>query len=384
MRITLPFVVPLACLLGILVFPDQAAPLSAALVASIVTLGLAAPALFSATASPEASSPEASPAAAAERAASSVSKPVSSVSWAKSLWWAGVALEVAAVIWTFVSLGGLVIAPENAQSWSLHLGGAMLLVMFWTPLIVFIRPSDADSSTSQEVETGEEETQAFVPEAEKRLRTSVSSRGNRDAPGSQEAADRSLWEFGESGGDSFTSEDSPSMAARSADANQGDEAHQEIGPDTSEMWAAAWPDDDPETTATAAASTETAPADVSPTSANVSDARKQSDARRQSDAQKQEADEHAERRALWSFPDDEDNASAEQASASEATTSRELEAAQKAATAPWGDDNADQEEEMAWDILESILEEEESRSRSSDDDEGSWEPDEWPDFNYDV
>jgi hypothetical protein len=56
-----------------------------------------------------------------------------------------------------------------------------------------------------------------------------------------------------------------------------------------------------------------------------------------------------------------------------------MKAAQKAAAAEW--DTSDHDDEMAWDILESILEEEES---NSEDGGSSWEPDEWPDFNYDV
>ena len=58
-----------------------------------------------------------------------------------------------------------------------------------------------------------------------------------------------------------------------------------------------------------------------------------------------------------------------------------MKAAQKAAAAEW--DDTDHNDEMAWDILDSILEEDESKSRSSDGG-SSWEPDEWPDFNYDV
>ena len=371
MRIVLPFLVPLACLLGILVVPDKAVAFSAALLSSIITLGLAAPTLFSLS-DTSGDEPEAANASKdttpqlstslSPRAASSSRSP--RTSWGRHFWRAGIALEVAAIAWTFVSLGGLVIAPENAHSWSLHLGGSMLLMMFWTPLVVFIRPSDANTSVDDH--RFEEDTAPdFVSEEEQTLHSSVS--GQKQTEGN----DQSFWSYGETQGDSLSGEDASVDVAPRKRTDAKTQPTEDVktrrppSPDSGDAWAA-WPDEDPSFRD---------PSESAKESAGSAAAHERS-------RPDEDADDAESRRALWSFPEDDDH-TADRAPepSSNASPPREIQAAQKAAAAEWED--SDHNDEMAWDILDSILEEDESKSRSSDDG-GSWEPDEWPDFNYDV
>lgn len=378
MRIAFPFLVPLACLLGILVVPDQAVAFSAALLSSIITLGLAAPALFSSsetnTTAPQAkpsaaptttNAPQPQPSAAQPSAATApaVSSPQPARSWLRQLWWGGIALEVAAIAWTFVSLGGLVVAPENAHSWSLHLGGSMLMVMFWTPLVVFMRPSDNEDAVSNQP------PQDFVAEEEQTLRPPVAEQ-NRS-----ETSESSFWSYGETQGDSFAGRDEAVDVAprRTADTNATDaskdvQTRRPPSPDSGDAWAA-WPDEDPLLDES----------ETSRQSASDSD-REASEPARASSAPSDDSEDMEARRALWSFPDnDEKTQDRAPEPSSGGSAPREMKAAQKAAAAEW--DTSDHDDEMAWDILESILEEDESETT---DGSGSWEPDEWPDFNYDV
>ncbi len=381
MRIAFPFFVPLACLLGILVVPDQAIAFSAALLSSIITLGLAAPALFSVseTPDPQVESQDASSTkdgvsksqgstATASRVSSS---PRRARSWRRQLWWAGIALEAAAIAWTFVSLGGLVIAPENAHAWSLHLGGSMLMVMFWTPLVVFIRPSAGDEPIA------DDPPQDFVSEEEQTLRSSVAEQ-NRP-----EADDHSFWSYRETQGDSFPRRDAAvDVATRrkadaktdKAEASDNVQTRRPPSPDSGDAWAA-WPDEAlldessvSHQSATDSGRTSSAPATESSVPTDGSS------------APSDEADDIEAGRALWSFPNEDDRKQDRAPEPSSgASALREMKAAQKAAAAEW--DASDHDDEMAWDILESILEEEESKNSDSG---SSWEPDEWPDFNYDV
>lgn len=369
MRIALPFLVPLACLLGILVVPDKAVAFSAALLSSIITLGLAAPALFSLSETPGARSESAhSSQGTASQSSASTPPSVASdarstgTSWRRQLWWSGIALEVAAIAWTFVSLGGLVIAPENAHSWSLHLGGSMLMVMFWTPLVVFIRPSDAAPSVDDQ---GLDEDRApdFVSEEEQMINTSVSGQKRG------EADDQSFWSYGETEGDSLSGEDASVDVASHRKTNVKTETTEDMqtrrppSPDSGDEWTA-WPDEDPPLVDASGSETKSAAS------------------ARESSRSTEDADDVESRRALWSFPEDDSRtADRDPEPSSNASPPREVKAAQKAAATEW--DDADHNDEMAWDILDSILEEDESQSRSGDGG-GSWEPDEWPDFNYDV
>ena len=149
---------------------------------------------------------------------------------------------MAAIAWTFVSLGGLVIAPENAHSWSLHLGGSMLMVMFWTPLVVFIRPSDAHASVDDQ-RLEEDTAPDFVSEEEQTLRASVSGQKRR------EADDQSFWSYGETQGDSLSGEGtSVDVASRKrtnakAQATEDVQTRRPPSPDSGDAWAA-WPEDD--------------------------------------------------------------------------------------------------------------------------------------------
>jgi hypothetical protein len=275
-------------------------------------------------------------------------------------------LEIAAIAWTFVSLTGLVVTPENAHTWSMHLGGAMLMVMFWTPLVVFMRPPD----TKKEIV--DEPAQDFVAEEEQTLRPPVAEQGHA------QTGESSFWSYGQTEGDSFSGQDGAVRVAPRTKADAETEAatkeanhvqrRRTPSPDSGAAWAA-WPDEDPLL-------------DESSTSTQRSDAvsAPSESARKPSSSPAHEADDVEARRALWSFPD-EDEKTKDRATepATGASAPREMKAAQKAAAAEW--DTSDHDDEMAWDILESILEEEES---NSEDGGSSWEPDEWPDFNYDV
>lgn len=356
MRIAFPFLVPLACLLGILVVPDQAVAFSAALLSSIITLGLAAPALFSASEAPEPQAPSLAARPTQEAAPRVSSSPQRSRSWRRPLWLGGIALEVAAIAWTFVSLGGLVIAPENAHSWSLHLGGSMLMVMFWTPLVVFMRPSDKD-----EAPVADESAQDFVPEEEQTLRSTVAE------PEEAQADEPSFWSYNQARGEVLSGQGGAGVATRTTERSHSDvsddaQTRRPPSPDSGTAWAA-WPDEDP------------LPKEAEPSRSSSDDSVREASSG-QASAPSSDADDMEARRALWTFPD-EDEATPEPSP--EASAPREMKAAQKAAAAEW--DTSDHDDEMAWDILESILEEDESKDNDSG---SSWEPDEWPDFNYDV
>lgn len=184
MRLYLPLLIPVACGLGLAVFPEHATGWTFALVASLLTYAAAAPGLFRRTRDTTRPAP-------ASRAGSS---PQSSV-----LWRVAVAVNVVGMIWAVGSLAALVINPENAQSWTLHLGGSMLFLMLWTPLVVFAYPSPPTKTASSQAATGsesdpgrDEATPAdFIPEHTLRLHpTTQASEGEGDDvwPSSEPAA----------------------------------------------------------------------------------------------------------------------------------------------------------------------------------------------------
>jgi hypothetical protein len=152
----------------------------------------------------------------------------------------------------------------------------------------------------------------------------------------------------------------PNVQPRTAStANRDPQASStDTGPATGSIWAH-WPDDDEPAASEPAASE---PATSEPATSGPAGA--------------QPAESPP--RSLWSFSDD-DNAFADRHDAPD--PQREARVAAEVAQTSWGDGSSDDDEPMAWDILESILEEDEAGGGEP---ESSWEPDEWPDFNYNV
>lgn len=250
------------------------------------------------------------------------------------MWLVGVAVEVGLVIWTFASLSMLVIVPEEAARWSIHLGVSMLTVMVWTPLILFLKPDERvkESVEEEAIEPVTEEAEDFVPEHEQRIRRPQQTEEPEYA--TSDTGARSLWSFGESTGDGKAqSGRAPKMAATGPSRSSNGSRSATADTDADETWAQ-WPDDD--------------------------------------------ADPQPEGRTLWSFPREDDEAFERSSDAPD--PEREARVAADVAQTEW-DGSSDDDEPMAWDILESILEEEEAQESTS---ENSWEPDEWPDFNYNV
>lgn len=324
MRIALPFAVPVACLVGLIVAPVYADMLGVAIFASALTLALAFPAMYS-------------------TAPASFGLPsIEGVSWPHVLWRLGLASEAALVTWTFVSLAMLVIVPEEAESWSIHLGLSMIILMMWTPLLLFLKPEARPAATQPEEPQPDDKDlrQDFVPEERQNIR-------RRKAAGTAPDADddQAQWSFGDDSGDgSNRGETVPEMNPnrKQTQTNTGTSASD--APEADNIWTQ-WPDDEPEETA--------APSH-------------------------QTSDQDSEARSLWSFSDDDD---AFGRSDEAPDPKREARVAADVARTSW-EEEEDDDEAMAWDILDTILEEEEETGRSET--ESSWEPDEWPDFNYDV
>lgn len=333
MRLFLPALVPLACLVALPLMPQHTGLLLSALAASIVTLGLAAPALIATAASrPPATAADAT-VAPARAPSSSASRP--SIDARVWTWRIGIAVEVGLVVWTFVSLSALVIVPEQAGTWSIHLGFSMLALMLATPALLFLKPNPrAETADPSAKETSA--PQAFVPETEQQIRRPEPRQSGHASPH-------------DATGDSapgHVPDVQPRTASTATRNTQASSTDQES--DTGAIWAH-WPDDDEPTGAQSASSEPAAsqPAESTP-------------------------------RSLWSFSND-DNAFGDRRDAPD--PQREARVAAEVAQTSWGDGSSDDDEPMAWDILESILEEDEAGGGEP---ESSWEPDDWPDFNYDV
>jgi len=391
MRTALPFLVPFFCLVGLAVAPNYASELAFALAASILTIALAAPSLIEAATHEAAHTKRSSstPTPSSRTQAAPTSRRETSISRAVWLWRTGVGVEVMAILWTFVSLGGLVVAPEAAEMWSLHLGVSMLTVMVWTPLIVFTRPSDSPTHDSP--------SESFIPEAEQQISRPVRSRAavaageDASSPSTDVESTRSLWSYGEPSGSS-SGETVGDGAERPAPSSQ------EVSPgrprpldDRTESPDADRPDADrPDADRQDDASTgwldsgvfdtgsfdrETGTTDTYDTGAIWGRWPEEDDPSPVRDTPTHESEpessEPGSPRSLWSFPEEDDSPNS---SSNTAPSNR--------SSSPFDDGYDTGEQEMAWHVLESIIEEDEaSRSKNASD---TWEPEEWPDFNYDV
>jgi len=391
MRTALPFLVPFFCLVGLAVAPSYASELAFALAASILTIALAAPSLIEAATHEAAHTKRSSstPTPSSRTQAAPTSRRETSISQAVWLWRTGVGVEVMAILWTFVSLGGLVVAPEAAEMWSLHLGVSMLTVMVWTPLIVFTRPSDSPTHDSP--------SESFIPEAEQQISRPVRSRAavaageDASSPSTDVESTRSLWSYGEPSGSS-SGETVGDGAERPAPSSQ------EVSPgrprpldDRTESPDADRPDADrPDADRQDDASTgwldsgvfdtgsfdrETGTTDTYDTGAIWGRWPEEDDPSPVRDTPTHESEpessEPGSPRSLWSFPEEDDSPNS---SSNTAPSNR--------SSSPFDDGYDTGEQEMAWHVLESIIEEDEaSRSKNASD---TWEPEEWPDFNYDV
>jgi len=386
MRTALPFLVPFFCLVGLAVAPSYASELAFALAASILTIALAAPSLIEAATHEAAHTKRSSstPTPSSRTQAAPTSRRETSISRAVWLWRTGVGVEVMAILWTFVSLGGLVVAPEAAEMWSLHLGVSMLTVMVWTPLIVFTRPSDSPTHDSP--------SESFIPEAEQQISRPVRSRAavaageDASSPSTDVESTRSLWSYGEPSGSS-SGETVGDGAERPAPSSQ------EVSPgrprpldDRTESPDADRPDADRQDDAstgwldsgvfdTGSFDRETGTTDTYDTGAIWGRWPEEDDPSPVRDTPTHESEpessEPGSPRSLWSFPEEDDSPNS---SSNTAPSNR--------SSSPFDDGYDTGEQEMAWHVLESIIEEDEaSRSKNASD---TWEPEEWPDFNYDV
>lgn len=388
MRTALPFLVPVFCLVGFAVAPSYAPELAFALAASILTIALAAPSLIEAATHEAAHTKRSSSTSTPSSRTQAVptSRRGSSISRAVWLWRTGVGVEVMAILWTFVSLGGLVVAPEAAEMWSLHLGVSMLTVMVWTPLIVFTRPSDLPTHDSP--------SESFIPEAEQQISRPVRSRSAvaageaASSPSTDVGSTRSLWSYGEPSGSSSgetggdgaerpapSSQDvSPGRARPFDDRTDGPDPDRP-DPDRQDDASAGWLDSG--VFDTGSFDRETGTTDTYDTGAiwgrwpEEDDPSPVRDTPTHEGESGPESSEPESPRSLWSFPED-----AERPNPSSNT------APANRSSSPFDDGYDTSEQEMAWHVLESIIEEDEaSRSKDASD---TWEPEEWPDFNYDV
>jgi len=325
MRIVLPFAVPVACLVGLIAAPVHADMLGVAIFASALTLALAFPAMYS-TAPARVGLPS-----------------IGGVSWPHVLWRLGLASEAALVTWTFVSLAMLVIVPEDAETWSIHLGVSMIILMMWTPLLLFLKPEARPASTEADEPQPDatDPRQDFVSDERQRIPRRKAASTAQDADDA-----KALWSFGDDSGDGSNRGDTVPEMNPNREQTQPNEGTSASGAsEADDIWTQ-WPDDEPEQT--------TAPSHQTP------------------------PDQDSEARSLWSFSED-DDAFGRSDEAPDPT--HEARVAADVAHTSW-EEEEDNDEAMAWDILDTILEEEEETGRSEE--ESSWEPDEWPDFNYDV